>query len=95
LDGLVDRFRQGGFEDIINSWIGTGANRPIAPEQMQRALGAGTVDQLANETGMSRDDLLAQLSQLLPGVVDKLTPHGQLPPEQDLLPGPDPENERA
>jgi uncharacterized protein YidB (DUF937 family) len=95
LGGLVDRFRQGGFEDIIKSWIGTGANRQIAPEQMQSALGPDTVDHLARETGMPREDLLAQLSQLLPGVVDKLTPGGQLPREQDLLPGPDPENERA
>ena len=62
---------------------------------MQSALGPETVDHLARETGMPRDDLLAQPSQLLPGVIDKLTPDGKLPREQDLLPGPDPENERA
>ena len=95
LGGLVDRFRQGGFEDILKSWIGTGENKPIAPNQLQSALGPETVDHLAQETGMPRDDLLAQLSQLLPGVIDKLTPEGQLPRDQDLLPGPDPEDERA
>jgi uncharacterized protein YidB (DUF937 family) len=95
LGGLVDRFRQGGFEDILKSWIGTGENKPIAPNQLQSALGPETVDHLARETGMPRDDLLAQLSQLLPGVIDKLTPEGQLPRDQDLLPGPDPEDERA
>ena len=93
LGGLVDRFRQGGFEDILKSWIGTGENKPIAPNQLQSALGPDTVDHLARETGMPREDLLAQLSQLLPGVIDKLTPEGKLPREQDLLPGP--EDERA
>lgn len=95
LGGLVDRFRQGGFEDILKSWIGTGENKPIAPNQLQSALGPDTVDHLVRETGMPRDDLLAQLSKLLPGVIDNLTPDGKLPREQDLLPGPNPENERA
>lgn len=95
LGGLLDRFRQGGFEDIIKSWISTGENKPIAPNQMQSALGHETVDRLSRETGMPRDDLLAQLAQLLPGVIDKLTPNGQLPREQDLFPRPIPENERA
>ena len=94
LGGLVDRFRQGGLDDVINSWIGTGANKPVAPHQLQDALGPETVDDLSRETGMPRDDLLSQLSQVLPGVVDKLTPHGQLPSHQDMLPGPADEAEQ-
>ena len=74
LGGLVDRFRQGGLEDIINSWISTGANKPISPHQLQDALGSETVNDLSRETGMPRDDLLSQLSQVLPRVVDQLTP---------------------
>ena len=88
LGGLVDRFRQGGLEDIINSWIGTGANKPISPHQLHDALGSETVNDLSRETGMPRDDLLSQLSQVLPRVVDQLTPQGQLPSHADTLPGP-------
>jgi len=88
LGGLVDRFRQGGLDDIINSWIGTGANKPISPHQLHDALGSETVDDLSRETGMPRDDALSQLSQVMPGVLDKLTPQGQLPSDQDTLPDP-------
>jgi len=94
LGGLVERFRQGGLDDIINSWIGTGANKPISPHQLHDALGSETVDDLMRETGMPRDDLLSQLSQVLPGVVDKLTPRGQLPSDQDPLPSPAEEAEQ-
>ena len=88
LGDLIEKFRKGGVEDLIKSWIGTGANKPIAPNQLQHALGPDTVASLERETGMPRDDLLVQLSRLLPEVVDKLTPDGKLPKESDLLPGP-------
>jgi uncharacterized protein YidB (DUF937 family) len=84
----VEKFRQGGLEDLIKSWIGTGLNKAIAPHQLQQALGPETVDDLTPETGMPREDLLAQLSRVLPDVIDKLTPDGKLPKESDLLPGP-------
>ena len=88
LGSLVEKFRQGGLEDLIKSWIGTGPNKAIAPHQLQQALGPETVDDLTRETGMPREDLLAQLSRVLPDVIDKLTPGGKLPKERDLLPGP-------
>ena len=88
LGGLVERFRQGGLEEIIKSWIGTGSNKPISANQLHQALGPETVDGLSRETGLPRDDLLSQLSRLLPEVIDKLTPNGKLPREEDLLPEP-------
>jgi uncharacterized protein YidB (DUF937 family) len=88
LGGLLDQFRQNGLEQVINSWIGTGQNQAVSPAQLHQALGQDTVDQLAEQTGLPHDDLLSQLSKLLPGVVDKLTPNGQLPPASDLVPGP-------
>jgi uncharacterized protein YidB (DUF937 family) len=94
LGGLVERFRQGGLDDVINSWIGTGANKPVSPHQLHDALGADTVDDLSRETGVPRDDFLSQLSQVLPSVVDKLTPQGQLPSDADMLPGPVDETEQ-
>jgi uncharacterized protein YidB (DUF937 family) len=88
LGGLIEQFRRGGFEDVIKSWIGTGPNKAISPSQLHQALGPETVRGLERETGMPRVDLLAQLSRLLPEVIDKLTPDGKLPKERDLLPGP-------
>ena len=88
LGGLVDQFRQNGLEQTINSWIGNGRNQDISPSQLHQALGQDTVDDLAEQTGLPHDDLLSQLSKVLPGVVDKLTPNGELPSEPDLLPGP-------
>ena len=88
LSDLIEKFRNGGLEDVIKSWIGTGANKPIAPNQLQHALGPDTVASLERETGMPRDDLLSQLSRLLPEVIDKLTPDGKLPKESELLAGP-------
>lgn len=95
LGGLVEKFRTGGLEEIIKSWIGTGANQPIAPNQLQQALGQETVDGLSRETGLPRDDLLSQLSRLLPEVIDKLSPNGKLPKDVDLLPEPETSAGRA
>ena len=88
LGGLIDQFRQNGLEQVMNSWIGTGRNQEISPRQLHQALGQDRVDDLAEQTGLPHDDLLSQLSKILPGVVDKLTPNGQLPQAEDLLPGP-------
>jgi uncharacterized protein YidB (DUF937 family) len=79
LDHLIDRFRQGGLGELIESWIGPGHNRPIQPQQLAQALGPDTVETLSRQTGMGRDDLLTQLAQVLPGVVDGLTPQGRRP----------------
>ena len=95
LGGLIEKFRQGGLEDVIKSWIGTGPNRQIAPNQLQHALGPDTVAKLESETGMPRDDLLTQLARLLPEVIDKLTPNGKLPKESDLLPDEQSDAEKA
>lgn len=89
LGGLIDQFKQGGFEEIIKSWIGTGQNKAITPNQLHDALGPETVDSLARDSGMPREDLLSQLSRLLPDVIDKLTPKGQLPSREELLEAPD------
>jgi uncharacterized protein YidB (DUF937 family) len=88
LGGLLERFRNGGLEDVIASWIGTGPNAAISPAQLHRVLGQDTVDALAQQSGLAHGDLLAELSRLLPGVVDGLTPNGRLPSDAELLPAP-------
>jgi uncharacterized protein YidB (DUF937 family) len=72
---------------VINSWIGTGQNQAISPTQLRDALGQKTVNDLSRQAGAPQDDLLSQLSKYLPGVIDRLTPNGQLPNQRDLRPG--------
>ncbi len=79
LQSLVQRFTQGGLGEVVQSWIGTGANLPVSAEQLKSALGNDTLGAMAQQAGMSHGDLAGQLAQLLPQVVDKLTPNGQLP----------------
>jgi uncharacterized protein YidB (DUF937 family) len=88
LDVLMKQFQQNGFGEIIKSWISAGQNQPISANQLGQALGEETVNDLSQQTATPHDDLLSQLSKLLPGVIDKLTPNGQLPSRGDLLQGP-------
>jgi uncharacterized protein YidB (DUF937 family) len=84
LGPLVDRFQKGGLAEIVNSWIGTGQNQPIQPGQLGSILGDQNVGSIARQAGINPDELLAQLSKVLPGLVDKLTPNGRLPTQADL-----------
>ena len=79
LAGLVEKFQQNGLGDVAGSWVGTGANQPISPDQLGGVLGSDTVSGLARQLGLDSGNLLGQLSQLLPQVVDQLTPQGQVP----------------
>ena len=79
LGELVGKFQQGGLGDVVSSWISTGQNLPVSADQLRSVLGQDTLDGLAQKTGMNGGDLMSQLSQLLPQVVDGLTPNGQLP----------------
>jgi uncharacterized protein YidB (DUF937 family) len=80
LAGLVDKFHQGGLGDIVNSWIGTGHNLPVSADQVTQVLGDSGLAQIAQRLGLNHGDVAGQLSQMLPQLVDKLTPNGQLPP---------------
>ncbi|HYA88203.1 MAG TPA: YidB family protein [Nitrospirota bacterium] len=77
--GLVETFKSKGLGEVINSWIGTGANKPISPDQLINALGADKIAQIAEKVGISKDAVSQHLSQLLPQLIDKLTPNGKLP----------------
>ena len=84
LGGLLEKFQQGGLGNVTNSWIGSGQNQPVSPNQVGSALGPNTIKTLAQQSGLSEDELTKQLSQVLPGVVDKLTPNGRLPTLAEL-----------
>jgi uncharacterized protein YidB (DUF937 family) len=77
---LIDRFRQSGQAETAESWVAPGPNRPLAPAELERAIGADTLDTLSQQTGLSRQELLARLSRELPDAVDRYTPDGRLPP---------------
>jgi len=79
LGGLAEQFQRGGLGDVMNSWIGTGENRPISPDQLGGVLGGDLVGELSQRTGMEQGDLLGQLSQILPQMVDRATPEGRVP----------------
>ena len=81
IGGLVSKFQQGGLGEIAQSWVGTGRNAPVSAAQLQNVLGPDLVQQLAAKTGMSPQDLAHKLAQVLPDVVDKLTPEGIIPQE--------------
>lgn len=79
LHDLVGRFQEAGLGNVISSWIGSGENVPITPEQVQQALGEGQLQQISEESGLSQDETKQHLSEMLPGLVDKLTPAGHIP----------------
>lgn len=79
LQGLIGKFQQGGLGDIVNSWVGKGENLPISAEQLSSVLGGDVLAGLASKFGMDGNALAGQLSGVLPGLVDKLTPDGQVP----------------
>ena len=84
LGELVDRFTQSGQGETAESWVGTGPNKPVTPAQLERAIGPEVLETLSQQTGFSRDELLARLSRELPDAVDKYTPHGRLPTETEF-----------
>jgi uncharacterized protein YidB (DUF937 family) len=84
LAGLVQQLSAGGLGQQVQSWVGTGTNMPVSGDQIQQALGSDKIQQLAQRVGMDPGALSGALSQLLPHVVDRLTPAGHLPPQGGL-----------
>ncbi len=76
---LVSMFQNSGHGGIVDSWVGTGQNQNISPDQLHSVLGEDRVSDLSHQSGMPTHDLLSQLSQHLPQIIDQLTPNGRLP----------------
>jgi uncharacterized protein YidB (DUF937 family) len=79
LQGLMGLFQNKGLGDVIGSWVGTGQNSAISGDQLMQVLGSGQIGQIASQLGLSHGDAAGQLAQVLPGLIDQLTPHGQAP----------------
>jgi uncharacterized protein YidB (DUF937 family) len=84
LGGLLDKLQKGGLGPTSNSWVGSGQNQTVSPNQLGSALGPDIIKTLAQQSGLSEDEITKQLSQVLPGVVDRLTPNGRLPTLAEL-----------
>jgi len=90
LNGLVQAFARQGLGDVANSWVSTGPNLPISPDQIGKVLGSQQLSQFAAQAGVAPDAAGSTLASLLPTLVDKLTPDGQIPsggqlPAMDVL----------
>jgi uncharacterized protein YidB (DUF937 family) len=79
ISGLVSAFQKNGLGDTVASWISNNTNLPISAEQIQSVLGQGPLQDLASKMGLSTDSVASTLSEQLPGLVDQLTPNGELP----------------
>ena len=73
-----------GFAEQADSWVGRGANKPISPDAMTQIFGRDGLEQISRQAGISEDEASQGLSQLLPEVVDRMTPEGEVP-EGDAL----------
>ena len=78
LSGIVDKFKAGGLSEQVASWVGTGENIAVSPEQISSVMGEGAIADMAAKFGLSPEVLSAQIAQYLPTVVDKLTPNGEV-----------------
>jgi uncharacterized protein YidB (DUF937 family) len=83
LEGVLDRLRQGGLGQQADSWVGTGQNMNISPDQLQQIFGSSTISDLASQLGMPEDQAGSTMAQLLPEVINRLTPQGQVPENGD------------
>jgi uncharacterized protein YidB (DUF937 family) len=79
LSELVDHFTKGGHGETANSWVNQGPNRDIAEADLERAIGADTLDHLTQQTGLSRAALLSRLSRELPSAIDLYATDGRRP----------------
>jgi len=83
LGELLNRLQQTGQGGAAQSWISTGANQTISPAALEQALGPDTLDELTRKTGMTREHLLETLAREMPTTIDRMTPNGKLPTDQE------------
>jgi len=83
LRDLIERFKQNGHGEAADSWVRPGPNQPLGSDQLEQAIGPDVLSKLSQQTGLSREELLSRLTRDLPSAVDKFTPEGRLPTEDE------------
>lgn len=84
LNGFLNQFSSKGLGDVASSWVGAGKNLPVSPDQIRNVLGDDTISSITSKLGLDKNTVTKQLSNMLPRVVDKLTPEGKVP-QGDIL----------
>ena len=79
LEGVLGKFRQGGLAQQADSWVGTGQNMNISADQLEQVLGSSTINDLASRVGMPADQAGSAMAQMLPEIINRFTPQGQVP----------------
>lgn len=87
LSGVLDKFKESGLTEEAASWVSKGENMPISAEQITQVLGSGAVADMAAKFGLSSEDISGKLAEYLPGVVDQLTPDGEVPSDMSNIMG--------
>ena len=87
LQGVMTTLQQRGLGGAVESWMGTGANQALTPDQVHQALGADKINELAQHAGVTPREVSTHLANTLPTMVDKLTPNGQVPPGNPIQDG--------
>lgn len=85
MGGLINAFQNAGLGEQLKSWIGTGANMPISADQLSAALGPDKIRDIANQLGVSQGEVSGGLADMLPQLIDKLSPNGQLSDNHNML----------
>ncbi len=83
IQGIANQFRERGLGDTISSWIGTGENRNISPDQIREGLGSERIREIATRAGISEEQAADALRRVLPGVIDRATPNGNVDPDDN------------
>ncbi|MBA4267138.1 MAG: hypothetical protein C0453_18835 [Comamonadaceae bacterium] len=84
IQGLLAKLQAGGLSDVSQSWVGTGANRPVSPDQLGSALGPDLMAMIARQMGGNTQQAASTMAELMPELIDRLTPQGQLPADNGL-----------
>jgi len=79
VQGVVSEFEKNGLGATVRSWVGTGPNQPVSPDEVHKVIGPDLLQQLAAKSGLSVQELTQRLAQVLPDAVDKMTPNGSIP----------------
>lgn len=87
IGSVLERFRQMGYAPQANSWVGTGANQPIGPQEVSDVVGAEELSRLSQQLGVDQQQVASGLAEVLPRIVDHVTPHGHVPPNADRVLG--------
>lgn len=85
LPGLISAFEQNGLGGAVNSWVSNGANQPVSGQQVQNVLGGAQLQEVASKLGVPPEMASGVVAQLLPGIIDHLTPNGQVPSSSSNL----------